>query len=242
MRKDLLTVLETGYDLALAHRDWLTRLGTLVAEQLQLEAVNVVCFPLDSPSPLPEMVNVGPTPSVAPMLIRTAVSLSPDVPAVLNGLRRIGFFTGAQVVGPGTRNWQFIESMLRGVGQSDAAVVLAHDGAQTLAFSHFGAAKKVEDPRQVRRWTAVATHLAASARLRRNIGRLPYPPDVAAAVLEPAGRLLDANCASTPTLRERLRFAVRQIDEARCRQAHGARSTKPVARPRRRALVSGGSL
>ncbi|MEZ4230350.1 MAG: helix-turn-helix transcriptional regulator [Polyangiaceae bacterium] len=216
MATDLLSVVETGYDLRLDHLEWLTRLGGLIADQLELDAVNVACFPFDSPSALPELVNVGPTPWAAPMLIRTAVSLSPDVHDVLSGLRRVGLFTGAQIVGPETRNWRFIEGMLRGAGQQDAAVVLAHDGARTVAFAHFGAASKVQDIRQVRRWTAVATHLAAASRLRRNISELPYPPDAATAVIEPGGRVIDLKHASVSSLRERLRFAVRQIDRARC--------------------------
>lgn len=72
-----------------------------------------------------------------------------------------------------------------------------------------------------RRWSYVATHLAAGFRLRRRLAATSASLDAAAAVLSPRGRLEHADVeAATGTAREALRTAVGVIERARGKRRH----------------------
>jgi DNA-binding CsgD family transcriptional regulator len=227
MSRQLLSVVESAYDLGADRSTWLARLGESMREAAGVERAMALEVDLR-----PGRVMVGETwePDLVGMPL-TLHELHGHMPLELaRSLYGRGFMASlvsTQMAEAGVpAEGSIITSMLAHIGGTDVFGVpgVDPDGRGVVIAAVTGAADRIP-PGDVPAWCQVAAHVAAGYRLRGALGP-GSPLEQAEAVLGVDGALEHASGDEAADARARLREAVQRMDRARLRgtDAHEALS------------------
>jgi DNA-binding CsgD family transcriptional regulator len=216
VRRGWIGLLEASYDLSGDVDEWIG--GILEASEPVLDAGHGVSAQLFRLRPvgvsIERTAHRGPQ-VVAPLPEATIGAASPDA---LDLVFRSGIPVGtmSEVVWPRLPGEREAFSAATDGLLRDAIGIVAHSGTGIgLALNTGLPRPRVMAVIEKRRWTQVCAHVAAGLRLRQHFAE----PE---AVLDPAGRVHDAHSgAGERDARERLRDAVRRMEQARAPAARG---------------------
>jgi DNA-binding CsgD family transcriptional regulator len=243
MVADLLTVIESAYQVDLPDESWLTNLAEAARPHLD-QGFGLSVFEFSRrPDGIPEILQsqrLGIPPGLSEIYRTVFDQMDPE-------LRKRPFrmgpcVTGSQLVGMRDefREHPYMKLHVQKFGMYDSLwITAAEPSGRGLGF-HAGRREIAwATPALVARWGRIAAHLATAVRLRHRLKELrrqdpEAPPD---AVLDAAGQVHDAvGSARERAAREQLRSAVLNLEAAR----GPMRSEKPDrALHRWKALVAG---
>lgn len=220
VNSDILTIVETAYQVDAPADTWLRRLSEQVKPHLD-QGFGMAAFeyywPRGGDLQMLQSMHLGIPRGLAEIYSKVFATMDPQIRA--RPFQMGPFVTGSQMMGMRAEQFREQPHMKRFVqqfGMFDSVwITAAEPSGRGLGF-HAGRHKIAwSSPRQVSLWGKLAAHLSSAVRLRHRMEGYPsrLPPE---AVLDPSGKVHDADGpAKERTARERLRAAVRDIERGR---------------------------
>ncbi|RKT47613.1 regulatory LuxR family protein [Thiocapsa rosea] len=238
MKRDWISVIETGYRLGGSDEEWLDELLACAAPLIDQGLPPIAWVRRHAPNTIRRVAFAASVGAEYRRWIRLAHR--GDDPRLYDFLYGSGRCVGTAQAElfprlPGER--PKLERVTAGRA-ADLLLAAGHTGTgDTVAFAAYSTGRITLRKDDYRRWAQLGAHLGAALRLRLAACTLDLASAAVEAVLEPDGRLQDARGPGREqTARDRLRYAVKQMERSRCA---GRRQSIDEALAAWEALISG---